>query len=210
MVKHSYLAVIPARGGSKGIPGKNIKMIAGKPLIAWTIESAKKVKKLARVIVSTDDVKIARVAEKFGAEVLMRPAKLATDQAPMIGVLQHALKEIPSDHVVLLQPTSPVREKGLIDRCIAAYEKAKADNLATGFMCKFKEYGSYTANRQDLNGFFYNDGNVMIIHSQLLARNTLFGKKTVRFEIDKEQNVEIDDPFDFWLAEQILLKRKKT
>lgn len=201
------LGVIPARGGSKGIPRKNIKIIAGKPLIAWSIEAAKKSALIDRFVVSTEDKEIAAIARKYGAEVVDRPRELATDKASTLSVLQHVLTKIKTEALVLLQPTSPIRDKGLIDTCIKRFEKTGVDNLATGFICKFMEYGSYTQRRQDLKGFFYDDGNVYVLKSSLVKNGTLFGKKVERVEISREQNVEIDDEFDFWLVEQLLLKR---
>jgi N-acylneuraminate cytidylyltransferase len=203
------LGVIPARGGSKGIPRKNIKMIAGKPLIAWSIEAAKNAILLDRFVVSTEDHEIADISRKYGAEVIDRPAELATDEASTVSVLQHALSVLKADTVAILQPTSPIRDNDLIDRCIEKYQDIGADNLATGFICKFMEYGSYTERRQDLKGFFYDDGNVYVIKAELVRRGEAFGKKVERLETTREQNVEIDDEFDFWVAEQILLKRAK-
>lgn len=204
------LGVIPARGGSKGIPRKNIKMIAGKPLIAWSIEAAKGSKLLDRCIVSTEDKEIADIARKFGAEVLGRPAKLATDEATTISVLQDVLERVDGvDTIVLLQPTSPVRDRELIDECIQKFRKSDADNLATGFICKFMEYGSYTQRRQELKGFFYDDGNVYVVRADLIRKGTMHGKRAERVEISREQNIEIDDDFDFWLAGQVLEKRKR-
>src|SRR4051812_20547181 len=116
MKKINFLGVIPARGGSKGIPRKNIKMIAGKPLIAWTIEAAKKSKLMDRFVVSTEDAEIAQIARKYGADVLDRPKSLATDTATGISVIQHAVSVFDPKNVVLLQPTSPIRSKGLIDQ----------------------------------------------------------------------------------------------
>jgi N-acylneuraminate cytidylyltransferase len=133
------LAIIQARGGSKGVPGKNIKLLAGKPLIAWTIEAAKNAKTVNRVIVSTDDQGIADVAKSFGAEVpFLRPAEFATDNAKSLGLLRHALdwfrgKEnyIP-DIVVQLKPTNPLRTAEHIDACIASFlESPDIDSLIT-------------------------------------------------------------------------------
>src|SRR3989338_7231045 len=138
------LGIIPARGGSKAIPRKNIKMIAGKPLIAWTIESAKRSSLLDNFVVSTEDKEIAEISKKYGAEVVVRPDELATDEATTLSVLQHVLSVIESDTVVLLQPTSPVRDTNLIDKCIRRFRERGADTLATGFICKFMEYGTYT------------------------------------------------------------------
>jgi len=207
MKKISFLGIIPARGGSKAIPRKNIKMIAGKPLIAWTIEAAKQSKWLDRFVVSTEDEEIADVSRRYGAEVIDRPKRLATDTATTLAVLQHVLTKIDAQAIVLLQPTSPVRDEGLIDLCIKKFQKQRVDNIATGFICKFMEYGTYVKRRQDLKGFFYDDGNVYVMKSDLIRSGTRYGKKVGRIEISREQNVEIDDEFDFWLAEQILLKR---
>lgn len=204
-----FLGIIPARGGSKGIPRKNIKEIAGKPLIVWTIEAAKESKKLDRFVVSTEDSEIANISKKYGAEVIDRPIELATDEATTLSVLQHVLSKIEAEAVVILQPTSPVRDKGIIDMCIKRFEDKKVDSLATGFICKFMEYGTYTQRRQDLRGFFYDDGNVYVVKSDLIKNGKLIGKKSERVETTREQNVEIDDDFDCWLAEQILLKRVK-
>jgi N-acylneuraminate cytidylyltransferase len=209
MSKVKFLAVIPARGGSKGIPRKNIKMIAGRPLIAWSIEHAKRSKLLDRCVVSTEDREIASVARKYGAEVLDRPKKLASDTATTISVLQQILTVIDAENIVLLQPTSAVRDAGLIDRCIAKFSREKLDNLGTGFICKFQEYGSYSKRRQELKGFFYDDGNVYVVKSSLIKKGTMHGRKVGCVFTSREENVEIDDEFDFWLAEQILLKRKK-
>lgn len=203
------LGIIPARGGSKAIPRKNIKTIAGKPLIAWTIEAAKRSKLLERFVVSTEDNEIAEISKRYGAEVIDRPCELATDEATTLSVLQHALSVIEADTVVILQPTSPIRDNDLIDRCIKRFQETGVDNLATGFICKFMEYGTYTERRQDLKEFFYDDGNVYVIKSDLIKKGKLFGDKVERIEIPREQNIEIDDDFDFWITEQILLKRVK-
>jgi CMP-N-acetylneuraminic acid synthetase len=201
------LGIIPARGGSKGVPGKNLKRLCGKPLVAWTIEAAKKSKLLDKYVVSTDDEEIAKVSKKYGAGVIHRPPELARDETPILPVLQDALKKIDADVVVLLNPTSPIRNPDLIDHCIRRFLDSGADSLATGFMCKYKEYGTYDCRRQDLAGFFYDDGNVYVIKADLIKKGDRFGKKIERVITDKEQNVDIDDDFDFWLAEQILKKR---
>lgn len=202
-----YLGVIPARGGSKGVPRKNIRLIAGKPLVAWTIEAAKASRRLDAFVVSTEDAEIAAIARRFGAEVVDRPAHLATDEATTVSALQHVLSVRDARNIVILQPTSPVREPGLIDRCIERFEKEGCDNLGTGFACKFFEYGSYTARRQELKPFFYDDGSVYVVKSSLVREGRLHGEKVGKVETTKEQNFEIDDEFDFWLNEQILLRR---
>lgn len=198
------LGITPVRGGSKGILGKNIKQIAGKPLIAWTIEAARKSKCLDRYVVSTEDKEIAEIAKQYGAEVLDRPMELATDEASTMGVLQHAVEHIPCNVVVLLQATSPIRRSGLIDKCIREFKDNNYDSLATGFICKYVEYGKNTLRRQDVQGFFCDDGNVYVIKTDLIRSGDRYGKKIGRKTISRWENEEIDDEFDFRLAEQIL------
>lgn len=201
------LGLIPARGGSKGVPGKNIKMIHGRPLIAWTIQRAKEAKYLDKIIVSTDSEEIAGVASEYGAEVLIRPTELATDTATTQDVMVHALQAYPADTLVLLQPTSPFRSRGLIDRCIVEFQKNDFDSLATGFICDYKEYGKNTLPRQLIQGFFYDDGNVYVIKSENILNGDRYGKKIGYYYTDRYENAEIDEPFDFWLLEEILKKK---
>ena len=202
------LGIIPARGGSKGIPRKNIKLIAGKPLIAWTIEHAINSNLLDDFIVSTEDPDITEVAEYYGATVLPRPKELATDTSLIIDTLKYILEHYPADVFVLLQPTSPIRSPDLIDRCIEEYKKRNVDVVVTGFDCHYKPYETYVGRRQDLDTFFYNDGNVYVINTKLIKKGRINSVNYYPVYTSKEENVEIDDEFDFWLAEQILLKRR--
>lgn len=201
------LGITPARGGSKGIPRKNIKEIAGKPLIAWTIESASKSNLLDRYIISTEDEEIANIAQEYGAEILHRPNELATDEASTLSVLQHAVENIPCDIVVLLQATSPIRYEGLIDTCIKEFQDNQYDSLATGFICKYKEYGKNALRRQDIQGFFYDDGNLYIMKSELIKKGDRYGENIGKKIISRWENVEIDDSFDFWITEKILIEK---
>lgn len=202
------IGLIPARGGSKGIPNKNIKMICGKPLIVWTIEKAKSARLLDKVIVSTDSDAIAEIAQKAGAEVLKRPDYLATDTASTQDVMVHALQSFPADTLVLLQPTSPCRSEGLIDECILEFQERDYDSLATGWICDYKEYGKNTLPRQQINGFFYDDGNVYVIKAENILKGDRYGTKIGHKIISRYENAEIDDEYDFWLLEQILKKQE--
>lgn len=205
------LGVIPARGGSKGIPGKNIKMLAGKPLIAWTIEAAHKSKLMDKFVVSTEDKRIKKVVEDLGAEVVDRPKELAKDETSTQNVLEYIVRQLPNvDVVVVLQVTCPIRNESLIDDCIAEFQQSGADSLATGFKCHYRPYGSPEQNRQDIPGFFYDDGNIYIIKADLLRNNDRYGKKHELVYLDREQNIDIDDEFDFWLAEKVMEKRMKN
>ena len=165
------IGIIPARGGSKGLPGKNIKEICGFPLIYWTIEAAKKSKYLDDFYVSTEDEGIARVAEKYGAKVIIRPNELAKDDTTTLSVIKNILSTIDCDNIIVLQPTSPLRDYNTIDECINEYINGEYDTLATGYYTKIIEYGTHqNIRRQDIKGFFYDDGNIYIINSDLIKK----------------------------------------
>lgn len=202
------LGLIPARGGSKGVPNKNKKEICGKPLVVWTIEKALRSELLDQVLVSTDSAEIARIAEAAGAKVLMRPSALATDTASTLDVMVHALQQVPAEILVLLQPTSPCRSDGLIDACIREFMENDYDSLATGFMCDYIEYGKNTLPRQQINGFFYDDGNVYVIKAENILKGDRYGSRIGRKIISRYENAEIDDMYDFWVMEQILKKQE--
>ena len=202
------LGVTPARGGSKAIPRKNIKNIAGKPLIAWTIETAKQSKMLDKYVISTEDEEIAKVSRGYGASVLPRPGELATDESTTLSVLEHVIKEIPCDIVVLLQATSPLRRDGLIDECIKEFLDNGYDSLATGYICKNVEYGTNELRRQDISGFFYDDGNIYVLKADIIREGSRYGKKPGKKILSRWENVEIDDNFDFWVTEKMLLDNK--
>ncbi len=201
------LGITPARGGSKGIPRKNIKEIAGKPLIAWTIEAAKESMMIDRYVVSTEDEKIAQIVRGYGVEAFPRPSELATDEATTLSVLQHLVRNIPCDIVVLLQATSPIRRPGLIDERIREFKDNDYDSLATGFICDYIEYGKNQLRRQDIEGFFYDDGSIYVIKADLIKSGERFGEKIGKKVISRGENIEIDDEFDFWIAEKILQAR---
>lgn len=198
----------PAKGGSKGVPRKNVRTCCGKPLIAWTIEAAAASALLDRYVVSTEDAEIAAIARRYGADVLDRPAELATDTATTLSVLQHALSALPADVVVLMQATSPVRDPGLVDCCIRRLLESGADSLATGYICKCVEYGA-EHRRQDVEGFFYDDGNVYVYRGERILQGDPVGGRVERVLVDREQNVDVDDEFDLWLAEQVLERRSR-
>lgn len=204
------VGLIPARGGSKGIPRKNIKEIAGKPLLAWTVQAANQAKLLDDFYISSEDEEIITVAESIGAKVIRRPTELATDFADTLPVMQHFLQNIPADVLVLLQATSPIRFPGLIDECIKEFLENNYDSLATGFICDYIEYGKNDLRRQDIEGFFYDDGNVYVMKSDMVINGDRYGKKIGRKIISRWENAEIDDEFDFWLVENILKAKVLT
>lgn len=203
------IAIIPARGGSKRIPHKNIKYINGKPLIAWTLESAYNSTYLDDIVVSTDDPAIAHVAERYGARhISNRPKELAMDNTPTLSVLQHHLSEIEGcsdesaiDAIVLLQPTSPIRNRGLIDHCIQTFINTGADSVATGSLISKYEWGTP---EHIYIPYFYDNGSVYVLKPENVIKGDLWGLKRTPIYTSEEQNIEIDTPFDFWIVEQIM------
>ena len=155
-----YLAVIPARGGSTRLPNKNIKIFCGKPLVAWSIEAAKTSKLLDRIIISTDNEKIKKIAQQYNVEVHHRSEKLADEFSLIVETLYDIIQEYPGYHLVVLNPTSPIRAKGLIDKCIAEFDKNDYEALATGLIVKYVPWPSSMKRSQDLRGFFIDNGDL--------------------------------------------------
>ncbi len=199
-----FLGIIPARGGSKGVPRKNIKPILGHPLIAWTIRAALDSKLLDRVIVSTEDEEIAAISREYGAEILPRPRELAQDATISRDVIAHALRETGAACSVLLQATSPVRSPGLIDRVIDAFKQGHWDSMATGNQHPLYPPHGVEHRRQDIQYVFVNDGSVIASTAQTVLNGSLFGQRAGTLVTSREENVDIDDEFDFWLAEKTL------
>jgi N-acylneuraminate cytidylyltransferase len=202
------LGIIPARGGSKGIPRKNVKPLAGHPLLAWTIKAAAEAALLDRFVVSTEDAEIAEVARLYGAEVTERPVELAKDDTTTRDVLAHTVRALgcPQTVVVLLQCTSPVRSEGLIDRTISAFLAGDYDSMSTGGeQLQYPPHG-VEHRRQDVKSVFINDGSVIVLKAANLEKGTLFGPKAGTMVTSREENVDIDESFDFWLAEKLLEK----
>ena len=199
-----FLGLIPARGGSKGVPRKNIRPICGHPLIAWTISAALKSGLLDQILVSTEDEEIAEISRSYGAEVLKRPDELAVDTALSRDVIAHALKATGAENSVLLQATSPVRSPGLIDRVVAAFNGGSWDSMATGFEYPLYPPHGVEHRRQNIQYVFVNDGSVIVSTRATVLNNSLFGQKTGTLISSREENVDIDDEFDFWLAEKVL------
>ena len=222
------LAIVPARSGSKRLPGKNIKILGDKPLIAWTIECAKKIHDICDVIVSTDSTEIADVAKQYGAKVpFIRPAELSTDTASSADVMLHALGEYERregfvDGVMLLQPTSPFRSVDLINRGIQKYqENSKGTIVGVSPVSDHPEWAmkkkgdllvpyiaeSQSSSRsQDLPEAFVVNGSFYLIEPDLLKKT----KKLVNAEIfpliisSMEESLDIDDQWDWKIAQMIL------
>ena len=200
------LAFIPARGGSKGLPNKNIKNLLGKPLINYSIESAKKSNRIDHIAVSTDCDEIADIARKSGVEILHRPEAVSNDESKTIDTLNFHYEFLKDyDIIVILQPTSPLRPKDLIDECINEFLIGEYSNLVTGYYCKFQEFGSHNnMRRQDVKGFFYDDGSLYILTPSLIKKNQWSGNNTKKIVNKRQLNIEIDDEIDFLILEQLI------
>lgn len=220
------IAIIPARGGSKGLPGKNIKKLLGKPLIAWTIDAAKKSKYIDRIIVSTEDEEIAEIAKSYGAEVpFLRPDELASDTAMAIdnyiytiGRLQKEEKiEIPE--FVVLQPTSPLRLSSDIDDAISLYKEKCADSVISytkeAHPIAWHKYltdegqlldilPNTIANRQENRVSYYPNGAIYIFKTKLINSRSYTSDRTYAYIMPRNRSVDIDYQEDFDYVEFIL------
>ncbi len=199
------IGVIPARGGSKGLKNKNLKIIKNKPLIYWSIKSAKESKLFNEFFVSTENEKIKNIALKYGSKVIDRPKNLSKDTSKTIDVLKHAIKITKADIIVCIQPTSPNRPKRIIDKCLKIYFQKKVDTLATGRIIHNYEWGKYNnISRQKLKGWFWDDGSIYIFNAKDLLNNKWVGKKVYKYILEKKFNVlEIDDKDDFEIIKKL-------
>ena len=221
------IAIIPARGGSKGVPRKNIKQLAGKPLIAYTIETALQSGVIDRVIVSTEDNEIAAIAGKYGAEVINRPAALATDEAPTEPTLLHVVayleekENYKADIIVLLQATSPMRKGTHIQEAFNRFLENGCDSMLSvcsthAFIWKVNEDGAISVNydfknrsrRQDAEPQYRENGAIYVTaHKILVEEHNRLGGKIGLYVMTEEDSLEIDTMFDFWLCEQVLANK---
>ncbi|WP_029688939.1 acylneuraminate cytidylyltransferase family protein [Thermoanaerobacter sp. A7A] len=224
----TILALIPARGGSKGVPRKNIKLLLDKPLIAYTIEAALQVDFIDKVIVSTDDLEIAQISREYGAEVpFLRPYELATDEAKSIDVILHAMDWMEKEHgafnlILLLQPTSPFRNsediktaldiffeknaKAVVSVCEAEHSPLWMNTLNDDLNMKdFIRKNILNKNRQELGKYYRINGAIYIAEWDYLRQNkTFFGDKTYAYIMPKERSIDIDTEMDFKFAEFLI------
>tara|TARA_B110000467_G_C18292063_1_gene465480 strand:+ start:832 stop:1500 length:669 start_codon:yes stop_codon:yes gene_type:complete len=219
--KPNILVIIPARGGSKRLPRKNIKELAGKPLLTYSIEYAQQQIE-GDVLVSTDDEEIAQIARKHGAEVQLRPAELAMDDTPTIDVLKQLLSTVEKeyDFVVLLQPTNPLRPETLFQEAWTLLQKEGGRSLLTVSLNQHK-LGKINCNRfqpytyqfgqrsQDLDPLYYENGLLYIATVSLVKSGVLMDENSIAMPIDHPYaTVDIDDEMDWQWAEFLMQKEQ--
>lgn len=224
------IAIIPARGGSKGLPGKNIKVLNGKPLIAYTIEAALQSEAVTRVIISTDDKEIEKVALAYGAECpFSRPDHLATDDAKAIDVLQYTIEQLEQiekqaiDQFMVLQPTSPLRTSQDIDDAVAIFKTKNADSVIS--YCRehhpirwhkyVTEEGKFEnifedilQNRQEEKPSYFPNGAIYIYKKETLFSGVYYTENSYAYIMPRNRSVDIDDLDDFNYASYLLLQNK--
>lgn len=223
------LGIIPARGGSKGVPRKNIREVAGRPLIAYTVEAACASRLLTRCVVSTDDKETADICAELGCNVINRPAELAQDDTPTIAVIKHVFDVLESqgqafDIGLILQPTSPLRAGPDIDSALQALCQSDADSIVSvyrvsdhhparmyrmenGSLVSFDEKYA-TARRQDLPSVYHRNGAIYAFRRRLLDENTLMGSRILPYIMEENRSLNIDTEYDLVLADYILSRKK--
>jgi len=214
-------ALIPARGGSKGIPRKNLALVAGRPLLAWTIDAGLGSRFVSRTIVSTEDEEIAAAARSLGAEALARPPELAADGTPMRDVIVHALEELGSpDVLVLLQPTSPLRRAQHVDEAVELLLASDADSVVSVVEVPHRyRPGSlmaldgdrlvrladdHAATRQEKPVVYARNGPAVLALRPDRIGADLYGGDCRLYVMEARDSLDVDDPFDLELAELLL------
>lgn len=223
------LALVNARGGSKGLPRKNVRPLLGKPLIAWSIEAGLAAARVTSLVASTDDPEIAEVARRHGARVpFMRPSELATDEALQIDAIRHAVGFLEAqgesyDVVLILQPTSPLRRSEDVDGALALLETSGADSVisvcdvdgrhplswyhagAGGVLSPLLAFDPRGVQRQDFGAMLWRNGAIYAMRRGVVMEgNSLYGTKTVGYPMPEERSFNIDSPFDWRVTEGYL------
>ena len=233
--KKKIICIIPARGGSKGLPGKNIKQLLGRPLLAWTIEQAKKSKYIDEIFVSTDDTDIARTSKEYGVDVpFLRPDYLASDSVSSVDVVVHVLDYYESrstyfDIIILLEPTSPLRKENDIDDAIELLLNNKsADGLislgevhmehpmivkkinSSGRIEPYIKDVKKISQRQQADKAYFPYGVVYMIKTDVFKlEKAFYTNNIIPYIIERWQNYEIDDIYDFYAVEALMTYRQK-
>lgn len=223
------IAIIPARSGSKGVPGKNIKLLNGKPLIAFSIEAAQKSKYVEKIIISTDDSEIANIAESLGAYVpFLRPKELAQDNSLAMDVYCYTIEQLNNrfnfniNEFVVLQPTSPLRTSEDIDSAIELFYKKNADAVISyyeaphppiwakkidenGLIQNYFEFDSSLKNRQEIDKAYMPNGAIYIFKYNILKeKHTYYTENTYPYLMPAERSIDIDTLLDFKIAEFLM------
>ncbi len=220
----TFLGIIPARGGSKRLPRKNVLDLCGKPLIAWSIKAGLNSKYIDKVVVSSDDDEILNISLNFGAETIKRPVELASDTATTFDAIKHTIDNFEKyDYIVLLQPTSPLRNEKHIDEAIELLEAKNADAIVSvcemdhsplwsntlpqdGNMNHFLKDEILNKRSQDLEKYYRLNGAIYICKTEnLLEEKSFFLKENIfAYVMDRESSIDIDEEIDFKMAEVIL------
>lgn len=221
----AYLGVVPARSGSKGIPGKNMAGLGGRPLLAWTLEAALAATRLDACVLTSDDEGALALADELGVRAVRRPAGLAEDDTPVLPAVLHAVEEVGgAENVVLLQPTSPFRDAGDVDAAVEAFEASgrstlvavvpvtqhpcEVVSLANGGMQRALTWPSGATGRQGLPDLFYVNGAIYVATVEhLRARGTFQEEDSAAYVMEQSHSFDIDDPFDLELARGLLAAR---
>ena len=227
-LKKTFLAVIPARGGSKRLPRKNILDLNGKPLIAWSIKAGLKSKYIDKVVVSSDDKEVLDISQDYGADTIKRPDSLASDTATTFDAIKHTIQNVKKyDYIILLQATSPLRDEKHIDGAIELLESKNADAVVSVCemdhsplwsntlddslsMKSFLRDGVLNKRSQDLEEYFRLNGAIYICEiDKFLKEKSFFLKDNVfAYKMDRENSIDIDDRYDFDLANFYLTQKK--
>jgi CMP-N-acetylneuraminic acid synthetase len=227
LMTKTIVGIIPARGGSKSIPKKNIVQFGGKPLIAWTILAALKSKYISKTVVSSDDDEILSIARSYNAGCIKRPAEFSLDESPSEPLILHAMNFLVKegdnfDYIMLLQPTSPLRNSKHIDKAAEELFGSKATALISTLEINNKYLKSFIVNekgyiqsilhknyafnrRQDLPRLFLSNGAIYLIETkEFLKNNSLITDKTISYPMDETESIDIDTKEDLLEAEKFL------
>lgn len=222
--RKTYLAIIPARGGSKRLPRKNVLDLNGKPLITYSIEAGLKSKYIDKVIVTSDDDEILTISKEYGADIIQRPDALASDTATTFDAIKHTIDNCEKyDYIILLQATSPLRDEKHIDEAIELLESKEAGSVISVCEMDHSPLWSNTLNEgasmesflkeevlnkrsQDLESYFRLNGAIYICKTdKLLAEKSFFLKKDIyAYKMDKKSSIDIDEEIDFKMVELLL------
>lgn len=221
----TYLAIIPARGGSKRLPRKNVLDLAGKPLIAWSIEAGLRSKYIDKVIVTSDDEEILDISKRFRANIIKRPDELASDMAITFDAIKHTIESVQKkyDYIVLLQATSPLRDEKHIDEAIELLEQKNADAIVS--VCEM-DHSPLWSNKlddnlsmdnflkdevlnkrsQDLEKFYRLNGAIYICkREKLLEEKSFFLKQNIfAYKMDRKSSIDIDEAIDFEIVKVMM------